>query len=214
MRKIGVLSIIIITAGFIFYLYQTNKLQRDKIIQAETAIRTNMEKSFLNFNQKVKQMEKELKERIDLQKSELDPKLAEYDYYLAFAVKEDYSEIRDEIARLTDAFRSFDEKIKQFKRSSPVEKSTKDTEDLFNMILLTMEKQRDYYSCLEKSNISRESLNARMEKAQDDLKRRRKLNIPEKEEYEPCKDDLTTLNKVRDDLLEHWRQLKRKPIAF
>ncbi len=214
MRKIGVLSIIIITAGFIFYLYQTNKLQRDKIIQAETAIRTNMEKSFLNFNQKVKQMEKELKERIDLQKSELDPKLAEYDYYLAFAVKEDYSEIRDEIARLTDAFRSFDEKIKQFKRSSPVEKSTKDTEDLFNMILLTMEKQRDYYSCLEKSNISRESLNARMEKAQDDLKRRRKLSIPEKEEYEPCKDDLTTLNKVRDDLLEHWRQLKRKPIAF
>ncbi len=214
MRKIGIISIIIFAVGFIFYLYQTNKIQREKIIQAETAIRDNMEKSFLRYDKKIKQMEKDLETRIEMEKIELDPKLIDYAYYLVFPVKEDYAEIRDEITRLEDGFRLFEDKIKQFKAALPVEKSTKDTEDLYDMILLHFQKHREYYSCLEKSNISRESLQARMEKVQQDLKRRRRLNIPEPEEEMPCQDDKKTFEKTREDLLTFWKDLKKKPIAF
>lgn len=210
------ISLIIITIAFIAYLYFTDKYIKDNVIEAEMAIRTNMERSYRAFLEKIEAMEKELEESLKNRKEELDERLIDYADYFIMPTKEDYDEIRLEISRRSDAFRAYEGRINQFKRSLPMDKSTRDTEDLNSMILVVFQAYRDYYSCLEQHALEQEVYDQRLETQMENLNRRRRLTIPEMEEddFDPCRDETTALNTTKADLEDFIRDIKRRPITF
>lgn len=215
MRKIGVISIIILAIGFITYLYFTDKHIKDKVAAAELSLRSNMESAFRRYHEAIEKKEAELQERLAIEKEELDQRLTDHAAYFITPSQEDYTEIRNEITRYSDAFRAFDDRIAQFKRALPMDKSTRDTEELYNKILVVLQAHRDYYNCLIQIAPEQEMLEERLKQALNNLQRRRRLDIPEiDEDYVPCRDDKFTYDNARQDVLEYLVELRRRPITF
>jgi len=218
MRKIGVLFILLVTAGFIFYLHYVDKIEKNKIIQAEKLIRSEMVKKYEEYEQTIKDMEKDLNQRLIDQRDGLDEKLKPMGEELIQATKEDYQEINNEIQRFRDQLRPFEAKIDAFDRIA-TKRNPKETKDLLNKIMIVFERHIDYYRCLIDNAATQEAMEQKIAQAQKDLRRRRGRRAPAKPEEEeepevPCSDEYDYYKRAKEELRDYSNELKKKDIKL